>query len=160
MFGFTGSARKPTLQDSGISSGESFFERGGTVADVADLLGEGSKRTVREHYRGGFLSARRDSKDLKDAFDDKPKPSSFTSQAGAASDIQEPRVDPLRGGFGNAIDRVGFLPAHSDLDNPRIVFDQLAHGLAPKPPQLSEFANSVVLFKGGAINGIEKGLYI
>jgi len=75
---------------------------------------------------------------------------SFSAQSSSAR-IQESRVDALRGRSGHAIDRVGLLSAHSDLDNPGIVFDQFAHGLAPETPQLSKFANAVVLFEGGAI---------
>ena len=75
---------------------------------------------------------------------------SFSAPSSSAR-IQESGVDALRGRFGHAVDRVGLLSAHSDLDNPRIVFDQFADGLAPKTPQLSQFADSVVLFEGGAI---------
>jgi hypothetical protein len=83
---------------------------------------------------------------------------SFSAQSSSAR-IQESGVDALRGRFGHAIDRVGLLSAHSDFDNPRIVFDQFADGLAPKTPQLSKFANSVMLFEGGAIKRHRKGLY-
>ena len=52
------------------------------------------------------------------------------------------------GGFGNAVGRVRFLPAHSDFDDTWIVLDELAHGLPAQPPQSREIANSIVLFKG------------
>jgi len=57
-------------------------------------------------------------------------------------------VDAPRCGFWNAVDRVRFLPAHSDLDDTWIVLDELAHGLPAQPPQAREIANSIVLFKG------------
>jgi hypothetical protein len=57
-------------------------------------------------------------------------------------------VDAPRGGFRNAVDRVRFLPAHSDLDDTWIVLDEQAHGLPAQPPQAREIAYSIVLFKG------------
>lgn len=57
-------------------------------------------------------------------------------------------MDAPRSGFRNAVDRVRFLPAHSDLDDTWIVLDEFAHGLPAQPPKAREIAYSIVLFKG------------
>src|ERR1039457_1353954 len=61
-------------------------------------------------------------------------------------DIEQPRVYPLRRGFGDAINRVRLLPTHPDLDDAGIVLHQLANGLPAEPPQLRKLANAKVLF--------------
>jgi integrase len=123
------------------------LQRGVPVADVADLLGDDEK-TVREHYSRWVPERQaRLTKILKDAFlTTNRNQSSLRYRAGAVrlGDVEQPRVNPLRGRFRHAVNRVGLLTAQTDLDYARVVLDQFAHGLPAEPPQLRKFANAKV----------------
>jgi hypothetical protein len=65
------------------------------------------------------------------------------------NEVEQPRVNPLRCGFRNTVNRMGFLSPHTDLNNAWIILDQLAHGLPAQTPRTGEIADAIVFLKSG-----------
>jgi len=64
------------------------------------------------------------------------------------SDIEQPGVNPPRGGFWDSVDCVRLLSTHPNLYDAGIVLDQLPNGFPSQPPQSREIADPIVLFEG------------
>jgi hypothetical protein len=60
-------------------------------------------------------------------------------------------VYPVCGRFRNTVDRVRLLAAHANLDDTRIILNQLTHGLPSQTPQPCEIANAVVSLESGGV---------
>jgi hypothetical protein len=56
-------------------------------------------------------------------------------------------MNTVRRGLGDAVNRMGFLSPHTDLDNSRVVLDEFSHGFTTKAPYSGEVADAVVLFE-------------
>ena len=61
--------------------------------------------------------------------------------------IQQPRVNSSGNALGNAVKGMRLLPAHSDLDYARFVFNQPAHSFPADTPALREIANAEMIVK-------------
>jgi len=60
-------------------------------------------------------------------------------------------MNTVRRGLRNAVNRMGFLSPHADLDNARVVLDKFSHGFTTKAPCSGEVADAIVLFERGVI---------